>query len=130
VWSDILDTIISTCRDFEQLLMKLVWDSTNTMLTRPELASVTSYDTLYKEELVEKDSKGEAELAMDEKKEQKGRTCFGFGHNSGRGDKKVKDVESGSGKRPIVLYAPFYNGLGLALSLCALHIPFSSLSPC
>jgi hypothetical protein len=41
---------------------------------------------------------------IDEKKEKKGRACFGFGHNSGRGDKKVKDVESGSGKRPIVLY--------------------------
>jgi len=53
-------------------------------------------------------------------KVKKGRNCWGFGHVVPDKSGPKKDVEKGaaSNARPTRLLAPFYGGLGCALSVC------------
>lgn len=51
---------------------------------------------------------------------KKGRSCWGFGHIRPEKAAGARDVEKGEKKaeRPTRLLAPFYGGIGCALSVC------------
>ena len=125
VWTYDLDSIIPTCRDFEEKLIKLVWTrrSAFTSLASSAVPSTTASD----EHLTEK---AKAPAAVSEKpsavvlapKELKGpakkkRTCDIFGYWKADASDIEKTAE-GPSARPMRLFAPVYSGLGAALSLC------------
>ncbi|OBZ73353.1 hypothetical protein A0H81_07233 [Grifola frondosa] len=92
VWSYNLDNIISTCRDFEEKLIKLVWNRrfTYSSTLNSASASTSASDV----NLTEKTKEAEAPVV-----------------------KNVEKTAEGPSERPIRLFAPFYNGLGVALSI-------------
>ncbi|EMD36048.1 hypothetical protein CERSUDRAFT_115962 [Gelatoporia subvermispora B] len=116
VWAYNLESIIPTCRDFENKLIQLVWKqrSTFTSFMNSVSPSATASDAELNEknpEEVEVDTK---EVVPKEKTKKK-RTC-GLGYFVSSKDDVEKSAD-GPSPRPIRLFAPVYNGLGAALSL-------------
>ncbi|KAL4076632.1 glycosyl transferase family group 2-domain-containing protein [Scleroderma yunnanense] len=123
LWTDQLDGIIPLYRDFEDKLIKLVWRA------RATIISVPSSGTGYSETPSIEDLVINAEDALPEKiaVTEKGLTNLNnnppvstaswkwFNWRSTRAD---RDIEGASrNARPTRLIAPFYSGLGCALSI-------------
>ncbi|CDO70156.1 hypothetical protein BN946_scf185009.g7 [Trametes cinnabarina] len=120
VWSYDLETIIPTCRDFEDKLIKLVWHlrSGNASINSVEMLSsdASSHAELNKKS--EKVITSTKLLTADSrpKASEKKRRCGPIGYwITVRGD--VEKTAEGPSPRPVRLYAPFYNGLGVAMSI-------------
>ncbi|KAG2740464.1 hypothetical protein P692DRAFT_20881090 [Suillus brevipes Sb2] len=99
VWSDSLDTIITIARDFEDRLIRLLWR------TRPPLPS-THEMSIYSEK--------PADPRLTPSTQSQKCTWFGRVVSSGQDPEKVQRKQPA---RPIMLYAPIYNGLSAALAL-------------
>lgn len=99
VWSDSLDTIIPIARDFEDRLIRLLWR------TRPPLPS-THEMSIYSEKPV--DPRLTPSSTQSQKRSWFGRVLF-----SEQDPEKAQHKQS---TRPIMLYAPVYNGLSAALA--------------
>ncbi|KAI0739937.1 glycosyl transferase family group 2-domain-containing protein [Daedaleopsis nitida] len=120
VWSYNLDSIIPTCRDFEDKLIKLVWThrSANISIASIDYASTHASSEAH---LAEK-TKEEADATTKEvartqpaKDKKKKKRFWGFAYWVADKDDVEKTAE-GPSPRPIRLIAPFYNGLGVAMS--------------
>ncbi|EIW53035.1 uncharacterized protein TRAVEDRAFT_75216 [Trametes versicolor FP-101664 SS1] len=121
VWSYHLDTIIPTCRDFEEKLIKLVWDhrfgsTFNSSIALPSSNS-SSVAHLNEKPVEQAETKEVVAPAEDKrvKNSKKKRRC-GLGYWVTDKDDIEKTAE-GPSPRPIRLFAPVYNGLGVALSI-------------
>lgn len=128
VWSYHLDTIIPTCRDFEEKLIKLVWDhrfgsTFNSSIALPSSNS-SSVAHLNEKPVEQAETKEVVAPAEDKrvKNSKKKRRC-GLGYWVTDKDDIEKTAE-GPSPRPIRLFAPVYNGLGVALSICEFALPF------
>lgn len=128
MWSYHLDTIIPTCRDFEEKLIKLVWDhrfgsTFNSSVALPSSNS-SSVAHLNEKPVEQAETKEVVAPAEDKrvKNSKKKRRC-GLGYWVTDKDDIEKTAE-GPSPRPIRLFAPVYNGLGVALSICELALPF------
>ncbi|KAI0660030.1 glycosyl transferase family group 2-domain-containing protein [Cubamyces menziesii] len=121
VWSYQLDTIIPTCRDFEDKLIKLVWNlrSGNSSISSVMIPSSTaSSEAHLNEKTTEEASTKEATPPPQDSSRPKAikkRRC-GLGYWVT--DKEdVEKTAEGPSPRPIRLFAPVYNGLGIAMSI-------------
>jgi hypothetical protein len=110
VWSDSLDTIIPIARDFEDRLIRLLWR------TRPPLPS-THEMSIYSEK------PADPRLTPSSTQSHK-RTWFGRAVSSEQDPEKVTQKQSA---RPIMLYAPIYNGLSAALAFSSYSYSFQSI---
>lgn len=147
VWSDNLDTIIPTCRDFEDKLIKLVWrarpplsssasaltagslGSMSTALQSSASASASAQNISSQEKLSPGQRAGDAAPAehadAPAKTDAPKKRSFLFGWRvtgsaAKTGAKKTgeKDVEAWKPEpRPLRLFAPIYGGLGAGLSV-------------
>ncbi|KAI0074905.1 hypothetical protein K474DRAFT_1709473 [Panus rudis PR-1116 ss-1] len=122
VWSYTLDNIIPTCRDFEEKLIKLVWNqrSNFTSLASSTVASTTSSasDVNLTEKATEIVNEEKVEAIIAKKKESgkvKSRSCGLSYFVSGKED--VEKTKSGPSQRPTRLLAPLYGGIAAGLSL-------------
>ncbi|KAI1784588.1 glycosyl transferase family group 2-domain-containing protein [Ganoderma leucocontextum] len=123
VWSYQLDTIIPTCRDFEEKLIKLVWDRRgDRSSSAPSVnASNASSDVNLTEKVKEQQTETkevpsalEAEAARN--KPPKKTRFWGLSYFvTNKSD--VEKTADGPSPRPIRLFAPFYNGFGVAMSI-------------
>lgn len=123
VWTYDLDSIIPTCRDFEEKLIKLVWTrrSAFASLASSAAPSTTASDVnLTEKTRAPATEKETVELAPKDPKKTpaKKRSCDIFGYWKADANDIEKTAE-GPSARPIRLFAPVYSGLGAALSLCA-----------
>ena len=133
VWSYQLDTIIPTCRDFEDKLIKLVWNrrSTAVSLASPP-GSVSDHSPSNGSSdahLTEKANPGAhahvetkevpdaAAVAAARAQKPVKKRFWGFSYFVTDKDDVEKTAE-GPSPRPVRLFAPIYNGLGVALSFC------------
>ncbi|KAF5353817.1 hypothetical protein D9758_010571 [Tetrapyrgos nigripes] len=134
VWSDDLDTIIDLCQDFETKLMKFVWrcrtNTSSSFITSGSIGSLgtVASDVALNNHVVFNDTiheKTEAEAPVPvvpvSAKPKKSRSCWSWRLSSkDTSPPLASDVEKGEGyrqDRPIRLFAPFYGGLGAALSV-------------
>lgn len=146
VWSDNLDTIIPTCRDFEDKLIKLVWrarpplsssasaltagslGSMSTALQSSASASASAQNISSQEKLSPGQRAGDApaedaDVLAKTDAPKKRSFLFGWrvtGSAAKTGAKKTgeKDVEAWKPEpRPLRLFAPIYGGLGAGLSV-------------
>ncbi|KAF9484563.1 hypothetical protein BDN70DRAFT_797466 [Pholiota conissans] len=133
VWSDDLDQIVPLCQEFEEKMMKLVWRSRNqgatssiiTSVSNSSVPSTTASNVNLNEKASTRASVTVAEVAAavsaatttpPAKKAKK----WGWGWKlSKKTAPAPSDPEKGSTRqpRPIRLFAPLYNGLGVGLSL-------------
>jgi hypothetical protein len=148
VWSDTLDNIILLCQDFEDKLIKLVWSA------RPVLSAPPSFPSSLAPSLISADADGNPapESSTVRSASVDGQRALVERDRPSRSEKKIKgwfgwswklsssgprdttgDVEKGGAAkdpRPIRLFAPFYGGLGAALSICEfLAMVFNRLRP-
>ncbi|KAJ8496375.1 hypothetical protein ONZ51_g1170 [Trametes cubensis] len=120
VWSYNLDSIIPTCRDFEEKLIKLVWKRRSAFAS---LASSAAPSTAASDvNLTEKsqaalvtEKEVVAEAPKDKAAAPKKRSC-GLGYWKADASDLEKTAE-GPSFRPTRMFAPVYCGLGAALSL-------------
>ena len=121
VWSYHLDTIIPTCRDFEEKLIKLVWDRRGDYSSTPSVnMSHASSDVNLTEKVREASDSKETSSApgTDTRQKTPKRSRF-WGLAYFVADKSdVEKVADGPSPRPVRLFAPVYGGLGAALSIC------------
>ncbi|KAI0631811.1 glycosyl transferase family group 2-domain-containing protein [Trametes polyzona] len=123
VWSYHLDTIIPTCRDFEDKLIKLVWNlrSAGTSISSivlPSSSNVSSDAHLNEktpDQAAAKEATASSEDTRPKSNTKKSRRC-GLGYWVTDKD-DVEKTADGPSTRPIRLFAPVYNGLGVAMSL-------------
>ncbi len=121
-----MDDIIPTCREFEDQLIKLVWNrrrSTNLSLTSFPLSSskATSNVNLTEKDKEQVDTKEVPPVPpLPAVRHGKKKRFFGLGSYfvTDKGD--VEKTADGPSPRPIRLLAPIYNGLGVAMSICEL----------
>lgn len=122
VWSYNLENIIPTCQDFEEKLIKLVWNHRSANVSIASIAALSS------------NSSSEAHLAEKPKEEvqtkenpadrsqtvrSKGKKKRSWGLSYFVTDKEdVEKTAEGPSPRPVRLLAPMYNGLGVAMSIC------------
>jgi hypothetical protein len=136
VWTDDLDHIVPLCKDFEQKLIKLVWRSRpasrHVTSTTASLASPFSQPTSkagsqvgLNDTIEEQDEKEAAleELAKEAPRAQAPpkKSFFSFGRKpKSSAPSTASDPEKASEPepRPMRLFAPVYNGLAAALSIC------------
>ena len=129
VWAYNLDDIIATCSDFEDKLIKLVWNQRGSALA--SLASSAAPSASGSEQnLTEKvpETATEKEVAALAKEQEQAnhsrdhsdggkKKFFGFSYFvSNKED--VERSAQGPSYRPMRLFAPFYGGLSAALALC------------
>ena len=120
VWTYDLESIIPTCRDFEEKLIKLVWTRRSAFASLASSAAPST--TASNVNLTEKTRAAATEkeaivLAPKELSTPKKRGCNIFGYWKA----DVTDLEKtaeGPSARPVRMFAPVYCGLGAALSLC------------
>ncbi|KAI0764208.1 glycosyl transferase family group 2-domain-containing protein [Trametes elegans] len=123
VWSYQLETIIPTCRDFEEKLIKLVWNrrSENTSISSIAPASSNASSDVHlnekrPDEAGTKEVSAPAPPAQERPKHAKKRRTCGLGYWVT--DKEdVEKTADGPSPRPVRLFAPVYNGLGVAMSI-------------
>ncbi|KAI0364861.1 hypothetical protein BV20DRAFT_812457 [Pilatotrama ljubarskyi] len=121
VWSYNLDSIIPTCRDFEDKLIKLVWKrrSAFASLASSVAPSATPSDVNLTEKsqtalVTEKEVPAPA--PKDKSTPPKKKRSWGLGYWKADASDLEKTAE-GPSARPTRLFAPVYCGLGAALSL-------------
>ncbi len=121
MWSYNLDSIIPTCRDFEDKLIKLVWKRRSAFAS---LASSIAPSTTPSD--VNLNEKSDTALVTEKAAviptpkvlpaPPKKRSC-GLGYWKADASDLEKTAE-GPSSRPMRMFAPVYCGLGAALSLC------------
>ena len=121
VWTYDLDSIIPTCRDFEDKLIKLVWNRRSAFASMASSASASTFGSDVN--LTEKPHPVVAEKEVvlapkDLRAPPKKRSCNIFSYWKADASDLEKTAE-GLSPRPTHLFAPVYCGLGAALSLCA-----------
>ena len=123
IWSYNLDNIIPTCKDFEDKLIKLVWNQRSAFasLVSSTVASTTGSDVNLTEKTKEAgvvDDKEVAAIVEKKKTGKKSKRRCGLGYwFSDQTD--VEKTADGPSPRPVRLFAPFYGGVAAALSLCS-----------
>ena len=128
VWGYDLDNIIPTCRDFEDKLIKLVWEG-RSMFTNSCASSSTGSDVDEKSGsglglmVDDKEVAAIVEQKVESSKRQAGdggsKKRHPFNWGLGYFKSKRHDVErSGSAPRPVRLLAALYAGVALGLSIC------------
>ncbi|KAI0631810.1 glycosyl transferase family group 2-domain-containing protein [Trametes polyzona] len=120
VWSYNLDSIIPTCRDFEDKLIKLVWKrrSAFASLASSAAPSTTPSDvnlTEKSETALVTEKEVPAPAPKSKAAPPKKRSC-GLGYWKADASDLEKTAE-GPSARPMRMFAPVYCGLGAALSL-------------
>ena len=122
VWTYDLESIIPTCRDFEEKLIKLVWNrrSAFTSVANSLAPSTTASDVNLTEKAQAPAAEKEAIVLAPKQLNTppKKRSCDIFGYWKAAASDVEKTAE-GPSARPVRLFAPVYSGLGAALSLCA-----------
>ncbi|EJF59432.1 hypothetical protein DICSQDRAFT_108818 [Dichomitus squalens LYAD-421 SS1] len=120
VWTYDLDSIIPTCRDFEEKLIKLVWTrrSAFASLASSAAPSTVASNVNLTEKTVEATSEkpGAVVPAPKELKAPKKRGCNIFGYWKANAS-DVEKTADGPSARPMRMFAPVYCGLGAGLSL-------------
>ncbi|KAH9946763.1 glycosyl transferase family group 2-domain-containing protein [Amylocystis lapponica] len=121
VWSNNLDTIIPTCRDFEDKLIQLVWKrrSMFSLLGSGVPSTTGSNENLNEKTKVVIDEKEVAALVNGkDKPRKKGRSCgWNIFHYWVSDKHDVEKNAEGPSLRPIRLFAPVYGGFGAAMSI-------------
>lgn len=118
-WSDSLDGIIPTCKEFEDKLISLIWKIRLDTLGQGDgstLHSASGYGvSTHASQLSVAPIVGEkGEPITNEKQKNNVRSSF-FGWKA---EKSEDEAEAGkTSVRPTRLFAPIYNGLGAALAL-------------
>lgn len=131
VWTDDFDTIIPLAREFEEKLIRLVWKN-RLAYSAPSSAqqSITATSDVG---LNEKTGPDTPEPTARDKALKKSKWSFGWKLSSKKPDStKDGDPEKGVPEyipRRMRYFAPFYNGLGCALSLCRLFPRSGSFHP-
>ena len=127
-WSDNLDTIIPLCHEFEDKLIKLVWNSyavtgispgPSIPVTPALTSAVNSASDI--ERTQERELTSSPESADPNVRPISGGSLWGWriGSRAKRAP-APQDVEKGGPSlRPTKYFGPFYSGLALALSTCA-----------
>ena len=141
VWSYNLDNIIPTCGDFEEKLIKLLWNrlSTNVSLVSFNLSSskATSDVNLTEKDKEQADTKDVPPVPALPAGAHNGsankKRFWGLGSYFVTDKSDVEKTADGPSPRPVRLYAPVYNGLGVAMSICELdpvsYVDQSTLTP-
>jgi len=128
-WADNVDQIIPLVRDFEDKLIKLVWRSRGALsiISSGAPSFVSPSATASYVNLSEKNKEIAIATATgpDQEKPKPAKKKWGFSYKSSRKETPVSveghNAEKGRGgrsARPLRLLAPFYGGLGAALSIC------------
>ncbi|TFK51375.1 hypothetical protein OE88DRAFT_1629543 [Heliocybe sulcata] len=125
MWSDSLDSIIPLCQEFESKLIKLVWRNRPTLRTMSTAASMVSSANSGSGSGsdINLNEKAGEQADVDVKEVQPGKptkSLWGWRVSSKPVPAPVSaDVEKATPAepRPIRLFAPIYNGLGVALSM-------------
>ena len=122
VWTDDFDTIIPLAREFEEKLIKLVWKN-RLAYSAPSSAQQSIAGTSSNVGLNEKTGSSTPEpTARDKVPKKKSKWSFGWKLSSKEpAVPKDQDPEKGGPEyitRRMRMFAPFYNGLGCALSIC------------
>lgn len=121
VWTDDFDTIIPLAREFEEKLIKLVWKN-RLVFSAPNSAHQSLAATSSDVRLYEKTDSDLPEPTARDKPPKKSKWRFGWKLSSKKpAPPKDEDPEKGAPEhipRRMRYFAPFYNGLGCALSLC------------
>ena len=131
IWTDDFDTIVPLTREFEEKLIKLVWQN-RAAFSAPSSTVQTPADTSSDIRLNEKAESSAPEPTARDKVPKKSRWKFGWKLSS-RGPASPKDQDPEKGvpeytPRRMRMFAPFYNGFGCALSICGLRPPSSFVS--
>lgn len=132
VWTYDLDSIIPTCRDFEDKLIKLVWTRRSAFTSVASSAAPSTFgsDVNLNEKARAVVTEKEAVVpAPKERAAPKKRSCALFGYWKADASDLEKTAE-GPSARPTRLFAPVYCGLGAGLSLCACSAASLSTSVC
>ncbi|PCH34589.1 hypothetical protein WOLCODRAFT_106236 [Wolfiporia cocos MD-104 SS10] len=120
VWSYSLDTIIPTCRDLDEKLIQLVWKNRSAFasLASSSAPSTTASNAHLTEKVPALDEKEVAAVAKKKEapKKKKRRSCGLFRYWVSDKQDVEKSAE-GPSNRPMRLFAPFYGGLGAAMSI-------------
>lgn len=123
VWTDDFDTIIPLAREFEEKLIKLVWKN-RLAFSAPNSAQQSIAATSSDVGLNEKTSSETPEPTARDKAPKKSKWSFGWKLSSKEpATQKDEDPEKGVTAyvpRRMRMFAPFYNGMGCALSICGL----------
>ena len=135
VWTYDMDSIIPTCRDFEEKLIKLVWMRRAAFASLPSSTAPSTFAS--DEHLTEKAKTRDAAATVSEKPSaivlapkkvktpaKRKRACDIFGYWKADASDVEKTAE-GPSARPMRMFAPVYCGLGAALSLCELSVSTS-----
>lgn len=129
VWAYNLENIIPTCRDFDDKLIKLVWNQRSAFLTSasPSSSSNTSSDAnltekqspLVDEKEVEAIARQKEQSSKRDKDKKKKKRGCSFGLSYFVSNKEdIEKAADGPSLRPTRLLAPIYCGLAAALSFC------------
>ena len=123
IWTDDFDTIIPLAREFEEKLIKLVWKN-RLAFSAPNSAQQSPAATSSNVGLTEKAEPSTSEPTARDKAPKKSKWRFGWKLSSKEpAVPKGQDPEKGTSEytpRQMRMFAPFYNGLGCALSICRL----------
>lgn len=124
IWTDDFDTIVPLAREFEEKLIKLVWQN-RVAFSAPSSTIQTPADTSSDVMLNEKAECNIPEPTARDQAPKKSKWNFGWKLSS-TGPATPKDDDSEKGvpgytPRRMRMFAPFYNGLGCALSICRLY---------
>ena len=136
MWAYDLDNIIPTCRDFEDKLIKLVWNQRLAYGSLASSAAPSASDVNLTEKAVEIVDEKEVAAIVEQKVDsskrtdgkQKSRGCrLGLGYFvSSKED--IEKTAQGPSERPMRLLAPFYAGVSAAMSICG-STPFICAPP-
>lgn len=125
VWAYDADHIVNTCNDFENKLIKLLWEKRYMFApaTVPSQApSTTASDVNLNEKVHGREAVDQKEVDFPGGKAEKKRKKRGCKWPSFRYFvSKQEDVEKtadGASERPMRMLAPFYAGLSVAMSIC------------
>jgi len=123
VWTDDIDAIIPLAHEFEEKLIKFAWKN---RLTRSAPSSTLQSIGVTSSDVCLNEKAGSSTLEPTTHDRAPTTSKWSFGWNTSRKEPaapKDQDAEKGTLEntpRPMRLFAPFYNGLGCALSLCRL----------
>lgn len=131
VWSDSLDTIIPIARDFEDRLIRLLWRTQPPLSSTHDLSFSSPLSVSTHSNSEKPDNRRTPDSLVNSQNPPQKRTWYGRLVPSTKDPEKVLQKKH---TRPIMLFAPLYNGLsaGLALGLSSSLISFihSSQSTC
>ncbi|EPQ53060.1 hypothetical protein GLOTRDRAFT_107162 [Gloeophyllum trabeum ATCC 11539] len=120
LWSDSLDSIVPLCQEFEQQLIKLVWRNRPILKPASTMASMVSAAESGSDVNLTEKAEDQPQVSVREVKPVKtSKRLWGWRVSSKpHQTEEQTDVEKGTREpRPIRLFAPIYNGLGIALSI-------------